>query len=300
MSFRYFFKKLAFVILIILLGVIASSFFAKGSSKLTTSTYSFEFKKDGLSEIIEKDLSDQKGYYAIYIKNLATNEKYTLNEHARLPAASLYKLFLLAAVLKEEADGNLKLDDILSSDIQHLKDAYGDIDYGYEDQVGEVSFSVDEAMQRVGRISDNFASIMLAEKIGWDQVRGMTNLLEMKETNIESPITTSAEDIGVFFEKLYNQNVISPEISKKVTDYLALSQLNDRLPKYLPEGIKIVHKTGELSMVRNDAGIVYIEGKPYVIVLMSKDLEYEDDGAELLAKISQDVYGYFQTKTDKY
>ena len=34
--------------------------------------------------------------------------------------------------------------------------------------------------------------------------------------------------------------------------------LNDRLPRFLPPGTKVAHKTGTLGGTRNDAGILYI------------------------------------------
>lgn len=303
-------QKLAFWLLILIIGVFISSFFTKGPfSGVTgkvlgvswptikmTSSFSFDFGRSGLEEIIQNDLVDQKGYFAVYIENLASGETFSLNANETFPAASLYKLFLLSAVLKEVESGKIRLDDTLTTNIQHLISVYGDVDFGYENQQGNVSYTVDEAMQRVGRISDNFASIILTERVGWEKAQEVAASIGAKNTYIKSPTTTTAQDIGLFMKKMYENDVVSPAVSRNLVEYLSLSQLNDRLPKYLPEGVKIVHKTGELSRLRHDAGIVYLEGQPYVIVLMSKDLQYEDAGRELLAKISKDVYEYFKNK----
>lgn len=302
--------KLAFWVFVLIIGVFISSFFTKGpfskeQGKVLgvkwpaikfTSSFSFSFEDSGLSEVIQNNLSDQKGNYGVYIENLATGDKYGLNENESFPAASLYKLYLMAAVMKEIEAGSITLDSKISFTKSHLIDVFGGVDFGYEDREENIVYTVEEAMQRVGRISDNFAAIMLAEKIGWNKVQNMTDDLGGVSTKIKSPITTTAYDIGSFFKLLYEGKVVSPDSSDKIKEFLLLSNINNRLPAKLPEGVKTVHKTGELSRVRHDAGIVYLEGKPYVIVLMSKDLEYEDDGVELLAEISKDVYEYFKNK----
>jgi len=45
---------------------------------------------------------------------------------------------------------------------------------------------------------------------------------------------------------------------------LLQQQLNDRLPRYLPAGVRVAHKTGTLSGVRNDAGIIYARDDSHV------------------------------------
>ncbi len=42
--------------------------------------------------------------------------------------------------------------------------------------------------------------------------------------------------------------------------------LNDRLPRFLPPGTKVAHKTGTLSGFRNDAGIIYVGDDNHVAI----------------------------------
>ena len=46
--------------------------------------------------------------------------------------------------------------------------------------------------------------------------------------------------------------------------------MNDRLPRYLGDGVAIAHKTGDgQPWVANDAGIVWVKGQPIVIVVLA-------------------------------
>lgn len=272
-------------------------------------TFKFDFKSKGLSEIIQKNLFGQKGSFAIFIEDLESGEKYTYHESEIFPAASLYKLILVTAVLKEVEVGQLKLEDTITGRKSHLIQVLGEEDFGYEGVPEYITYSIEEALQRIGRISDNFAAIMLAEKLrelragrvdGDKLLIKMTGDLDMPNTNFDNdPVTTTASDIATYFRKLYQGEVVSKGVSEKIIELLLLSKLNDRIPVFLPGEIKVVHKTGELSRVRHDGGIVYLEDNPYVIVMLSKDVEFEDETVETLANISKDVYDYFKGKDNK-
>lgn len=279
-------------------------------------TFSFEFERKPqnnaeLESIVRADLSGTKGNFAVYIEQLpasssatpAAPKKYTLNEVEPFPAASLYKLVLLAAVFKEVENGQIKLDESMTSTKSHLVDILGETDFGYEKMPENITFTVEEALARVGRISDNFAAIMLTDRLRQvPQKEGeeglliqMTNEIGMKNTDFSTdPIITTALDIGTFFKALYAGRVVSQKSSAEIVRLLDLNQLDNRIPAKLPAEVKVIHKTGELALVRHDAGIVYLPNRPYLIVLLSKDLEYEDDGVETLAQISKDVYDYFR------
>ncbi|OGX06684.1 MAG: hypothetical protein A2Z88_07270 [Omnitrophica WOR_2 bacterium GWA2_47_8] len=311
--------KLGLLTLVLLFSVVGVFRLIRGSSGATletsvdfSRTFHFQFasKKEDDSEletIVERNLDGVWGDFAIYIESLAPDsgtEKYTYNEVELFPTASLYKLILLAAVLKEIENGSINYEDTLNGTKTHLAQVMGGVDYGYEEAPENIRYSVDEALVRVGRISDNFAAIMLTEKlraVGKNRLLvKMASDLGMNQTDFglsgDEQVVTTASDIAAFFRLLYEGRVVSRDASDKISGYLSLSKINDRVPAGLPEGIKVVHKTGELSRVRHDAGIVYLEDAPYILVMLSKDLPFEDDGIEVLAQISRDVYGYFSTK----
>lgn len=255
-----------------------------------------------LQSKVEAYLADKDGEYAIYVMDLKPEGKRNICIRCSEPfeAASLYKLFLMDAVYQAVYGGKLTMDSEISAKMSHLKEVYGDVDFGYEDFSDDeiIVYTVGEALERVASISDNFAAIMLAEKIGWGTIQNAADEIGATQTSIKSPITTSARDIGTLFEKLYKGEIVSLESSEKILDTLTKSKLNNRIPALLPEDIKIAHKTGELAGVRNDAGVVFLNANPYVIVIMSKDLRGEDDGVENLAQISKIIYDYYASNSE--
>jgi hypothetical protein len=73
---------------------------------------------------------------------------------------------------------------------------------------------------------------------------------------------------------------------------------NGLIPAPLPEGTRIAHKTGSLHDTLNDVGIVFQDGEPYVIAVMTTQLPDLDLGRAFIHKISRiayDALGRFAT-----
>lgn len=262
--------------------------------------FSFEFLNPELANIVQAKVSG--GEYAVVVKSLVSErDVYSYNDTKPFPAGSLYKLFLMAEALDQIESGKIKSETKISTEVGHLKEVLGFGDFGYEGfSDGEtITYTVDETLERIATISDNYAAVMLAEKVGWDNIQRQADQLGMKQTVIKDPITTSARDIALFFEKLYKKEVVSQAASGKITDLLSKSKINNRIPKLLPEGTKIAHKTGELPRIRHDSGIIFLDStsevSAYILVMMSKDLQFEDDGIETQAQLSKEVYDYFKS-----
>src|SRR3989338_7816347 len=70
------------------------------------------FLSAALSDVVKSSMQGAKGKYAIVLKNLKTNETYMQNEHEVFQSASLYKLWVMAAVFDQEKKGNVQKDEI--------------------------------------------------------------------------------------------------------------------------------------------------------------------------------------------
>lgn len=280
-------------------------------------TFTFDFDNNPLKKIVKKHINENEGNFAVYIESFGSKETYAFNEGIKFPAASLYKVVLMAAVYKDIEDGKLKEDKVLVAKKSHLTDVLGAVDFGYEEAEEQISYSVEQSLKRVAEISDNFAAIMLTDALldkgkpssPREKLTNMAKSLGIEATTFEKDelIQTSAYDMGTYFKKLYKQSllsddskgeVISTKSAKKILELLSGSKLNNRIPAKLPKEVKVVHKTGELARIRHDAGIVYLSpaGPDYVIVLMSKEIKNEDKTVGIMADLSKEVYEYFKEK----
>lgn len=79
-------------------------------------------------------------------------------------------------------------------------------------------------------------------------------------------------------ETIYNQD------GKLVNDLSNTNYDNQRIPKYIPNNVKVAHKIGDLKGYAHDAAIVYAD-HPYVIVVMTQYVGYE-----AISQLSKQVY----------
>lgn len=248
-------------------------------------------KSEELEKIIQKEIQDTEGTYAVTIKNLKTHEYYYYNEEKLFETASLYKLWVMGAIYEEIEKGNLSLDKEIGFDAQTINERLDIASESAEITESFVGNTVEGALERMITISDNYSAHILYLTTGWGKVGNFLEKYGFKNSSTDK-LQTTAFDIMSFYEKLYNGEIVSKSASTEMIEILKRQQLNDRIPKYLPENVETAHKTGELGAVKHDAGIVYSPKGDYIIVLLS-ETNNQTTASEIEAKISEKVWKYF-------
>lgn len=63
----------------------------------------------------------------------------------------------------------------------------------------------------------------------------------------------------------------SPALSRNMVDVLLGQQFNSGIPAGLPRGARVAHKTGEISTIAHDAGLVYLpDRRPYALSVLTE------------------------------
>lgn len=251
-----------------------------------------------LETSIASALLGTHGTYGISIKNLKSNESYALNSHTKFESASLYKLWVMAAVFKQIQAGNLKENEALRANVKDLNKAFGISNDSAEKKDGVIEMSVEEALYQMITISDNYAALILTKRIGLSKAAQFLKDADLSESSVGttggSP-TTTASDIEKFYELLYNNQIADEAHTNEMLTLLKEQRLNGKIPKKLPQGVVIAHKTGELDGYTHDAGIVYASNGDYVIVILSKS-DDPDLAVGRIANVSEATYNYFSSK----
>lgn len=248
-----------------------------------------------LANVVLSALDGTQGSYGIMVKNLTTGEVYGTHEHTIYKSGSLYKLWVMAAVYKKIQDGSLKKTEVLSDDYAELNALFNiDPDYAEETE-GTITLSVADALNQMVTISDNYAALLLTEKIKLSTVATFlkdNDLTESKVgTNGNDPTTTSY-DVALFLEKLYKGQLANSTYTDEMLNLLKAQKLNTKIPKYLPDDVTVAHKTGELDSFSHDAGIVYGPSGNYILVVLSNS-DDTDAADERISEVSKDIYNYF-------
>ena len=277
-------------------GEVAGAIAQSPVSRINTSPSPASFlKQKTLQATVEKSLEGTTGTYAVLIKNLKTGESFSINEGREFEAGSLYKLWTMAVIFNEIESGELKEDEELSQGIAVLNRKFG-IDPELAEQTqGTITLTVKEALNQMITISHNYAALLLTEKLKLSTVAAFLQDQGFNSSKVgtdgSSP-TTTASDMARFFEKLYKKELGNSDSTEKMLTLLKAQKLNNKLPKNLPSGTIIAHKTGELGWFSHDAGIIYSSKGHYIIVAMSESPSPKG-AEERIADLSLAVFNYF-------
>ena len=208
-------------------------------------------KNSSLQAILDSYVAANGSQYSIFVKDLKNGTTASVNADRTMLSASLYKLFV-------------------AQRIYQMVDA-GTLTYG-QTAGNESGSAIDRCLQIMINISDNACGRDLGSILGWSkQDSALKNAGYTNTTlgNGDNPQLTNSKDVGLLLEHLYNGTLMSPNATNRFIELLKDQRVNDRLPKGLPSGTVIAHKTGDLSGYTHDAGIIYGEKTDFEVIVMS-------------------------------
>jgi beta-lactamase class A len=234
------------------------------------------------------------GVMGVAIEDLNSGEHYFLRSDEVFAQASSIKITVLANLYLQAQQGKLKLTDLYtvqSSDL--VPDS--DIMNGLTPGVTRITLR-DLATMMVA-VSDNSATNVLIDRVGMQNVNAMLDSLGLANTRLRRKMMdleaakqgreniSTPREMMVLLDAMYRGKVLNKESTDDFFKVLSTNK-DSFIPRELPAGLKIANKPGELEAVRNDSGIVFVDGRPYVICVMTSFLNNERDGEASISKVS--------------
>lgn len=277
----------------------------------------FSYHQKALLEELKKqvtaELGKNKGDFAVAFKDLTTGEELLINEHELFHAASTMKTPVMVEVYKQAAEGKLALTDsvLIKNEFKSIVDsstyvltAKDDSDTLIYKHLGEKRL-LSSLVYDMIILSSNLATNIVIEKAGAENVTQTMRGLGAKDIQVLRGVEDSkafraglnnqvtAYDLMLIFEKLGKEELISKEASKAMIAILLDQKFNDIIPAKLPAEVRVAHKTGWIKRLHHDSAIVFLpDGRKYILVLLSKNLEAEDAARESMANASKMIYEY--------
>ena len=135
-------------------------------------------------------------------------------------------------------------------------------------------------------VNDTLRELHLQE--GIDLKRGVEDELAF-EKGINNMVT--ANGLLKILVMLAEGKAFSPALSRRMMDILHGQEFNQGIPARLPKGARVAHKTGEISTVAHDAGVVYLpKRKPYALVVLTEWDPATSGRSRTIAAISHTIY----------
>ncbi len=150
--------------------------------------------------------------------------------------------------------------------------------------------------------SSNLATNLLVDVIGIPTIQHALDELEIDGVRVLRGVEDSrAFDAGLNNEVTANGllkllrliadgRAYSERACEDMLEIMLEQQYRSGIPAGLPKAARVAHKTGNISTVHHDAGIVYLEGrKPYVLVILTQFQAAQGRGTAV-AEVSRDIF----------
>lgn len=267
-----------------------------------------------LKEQIRAEFARQKGTFALAYKNLQTGEEILINEKVSFHAASTMKTPVLIEAYKQAAMGKFKINEpiLVKNEFKSMVDGSlyslnenDDSDSVLYSKIG-MKLPVYDLLYLMIIKSSNLATNIIIDLVGAQNVNKTMREMGANDIQVLRGVedskafrkgmnnTTTAYDQMLIFNAMAQGKIVDKESSRAMVNILFDQAFNDKIPALLPKNVKVAHKTGWITAINHDAGIVYLpDGRKYTLVLLSKEITDDKAAIAAMANVSKMIYDYF-------
>jgi beta-lactamase class A len=259
---------------------------------------------------LEARIAKHKGVVGLSIIDLANGDTLSIRGHDPFPTASIIKLPILVELFHQMKNGRIRWEDPLMLIDADRVPGSGVLRYFSTPH----QLTVGDAATLMTMLSDNTATNLIIDKLGIRSVNAYMDSLGLRDTRLFAKVfggtrttidtagtrrwglgVTTANDLARLLAALHRGQIVSDSASKRMVDLLKLQFVNDRIPRLLPPGTAVAHKTGEVDATKNDCGIVYAKDHPFVLCALTNENAdrrwvADNEALVLVAELSRLVY----------
>lgn len=252
-----------------------------------------------LEDIILDFMKDKELKYSIFIKNLKSDETCCINPGEVVPSASIIKLFIMAKVFELAHKGELKLKNRIS--INKKERVPYSIIYVLDDKN---TYTIRDLITLMIIQSDNTATNQLIHMLGIENINKFISGLGFKDTILKRKMMdfearmlgldnyTTAYDVARLLELMSKGQLISKDCSETMLEIMKMQLDNSMMKIYLNEELIVAHKTGDLTRIKHDVGIVYTEHEHYIFTMLTWDAISDNYARDIIGIVSKISYDY--------
>ncbi|HUI88590.1 MAG TPA: serine hydrolase [Anaerolineales bacterium] len=269
-------------------------------------------KLDVFSQL--KNLIAGQAEVGLAAHNLGTGEEILLEPDVSFHPASIFKVCVMMETFRQARQGLFSLDDPMRIKNEFASIADGssyslsvedDSERDLYEHIGE-PFLIRELVFRMITVSSNLATNLLMERLspqkttqfirelGTNDVVVRRGVEDNKAFRIGLNNAASARGMMQILLKLAKGEVVSKSDSEAMIEILLQQKFNEMIPAQLPAEVRVAHKTGWNDNLYHDVGILYPpDGNAFVLAIMTKGIEKEQEAHPLVASLAKRVYDYW-------
>lgn len=269
---------------------------------------------NALQTRVEAIIRASDAHMGVAIRHIESGQEVMIEADTPVPLASVVKIPVLVEAFRQLGEGRFRLDDRWPLEPRHKALGSGilcQFDEGLTPTVRDLltlmiiisdNTATDMVMERLGieaidrtvhelglkdthvahTLSEIFADMLPSPDPNqdryalarWEAEHGVRRDGFSYSLGSDNNVGTPRE-MTRLLEMIFRAEIFTREACDAILEILLKQQLNDRLPRFLPPGTRIAHKTGTFSGVRNDCGLIYINSQSHVAVTVLSTWDHD-------------------------
>jgi beta-lactamase class A len=261
------------------------------------------------SQQIEKRIADSHAEVGLAFRTLDGKSEYFVHADDPFHAASTMKIPVMIELFHQAREGKLHFEDALIIRNEFHSIADGSVYKLDPADDSETDLYKAEGQTRTLRqlcdlmitVSSNLATNLVIEKLGVENIRATVHSLDADGMQVLRGVednkafdkglnnTTTARALLKLLTAIAQGIAVDAESSRHMVEILEQQKFNEGIPSGLPPGIRVAHKTGDITKIHHDAAIVFAP-KPFVLVILVRSLEDEKQNFALMGDLARILY----------
>ena len=257
---------------------------------------------------LQNYISSQSGEIAVAIEIPDKNIYIGINDTVVMHAASTMKVPVMIEVFRQAEQGKFNLDDSLivqnefksiidgSTYSMDINEDSGDRLYGLLGKKESIRNLVIDMIIWSGNLATNLLiDLVSAEnaqktvnELGASGMQVLRGVEDIKAYRAGKSNVTTARALTRIFTAILQGRAADQKSTSEMIGILLQQKFNDKIPAGLPGDVKVAHKTGSITAINHDSGIIYPpDGSPYVLTVLTRGFENPDEAKKCIAEISR-------------
>jgi beta-lactamase class A len=237
-----------------------------------------------------------------------------INDTVVMHAASTMKVPVMIEAFRQAEEGKISLLDSLpvinrfSSIIDgspytlDISEDGGESLYariGHKETVGNL---IENMIQHSGNLATNTLIEYLGvsniqttvRSLGASEMKILRGVEDIKAFEAGKSNTTSARALTIIFKAILEGKAAGEKSTDQMISILLGQTYNEKIPAGLPAGLRVAHKTGSITEIDHDSGIIYPDGKaPYILTVLTRGFKESSQAKSSIADVSNMIYRWY-------
>lgn len=251
-----------------------------------------------LADTVARHAEECGGTVAVAAVHLETGERLEREAARSFPSASVIKVPILAALHQEAEGGRLSREETVT-----LTEAVKVPGSGV---LRELHAGLELTLEDLARlmivVSDNTATNLLIDRIGAETVNRLLADLGFEVTRLGRKMYDfaardrglenhcAAGEITAMLVRMERRELVSAAASEAMLAVMKRQAYVSKIPRLLPLDTTVANKTGEITGVSHDVGLIYAPSGPIALSVLTQGAHNRVAAEDCVGRIARAIY----------